>query len=175
MKATVILIMKEGKVLLARKVKKIGTGMWNGYGGKSEPSDESLRHTACRELYEESGMGIIVEPEDLTEVANIDFYYGENSIDRYKAQNDANFSVTFYIAYKWSGEASSTDEMTDPTWFALDDIPYDEMLPADRDFMPVIISNIRQVNTDNLETPITNGRVLFSLDMKSVVKSEYSR
>ena len=122
MKATVILIMKEGKVLLARKVKKIGAGMWNGYGGKSEPSDQSLRHTACRELYEESGMGIIVEPEDLVEVAN-----------------------------------------------------YDEMLPADRDFMPVIISNIRQVNTDHLETPITNGRVLFSPDMKSVVKSEYSR
>ena len=174
MKATVVFLIQDNKILLARKVKKIGAGLWNGYGGKPEPKDISIKHTACRELYEESGMGIITEPDHLIEIANIDFYYGENSDNRYEAQNDANFSVAFYIVYIWKGEAISTEEMIDPTWFALDDIPYNEMLPADKDFMPVIISNIKQANMKHTGIPITNGRVIFNTDMKSVLKSEYN-
>ena len=174
MKATVVFLIQDNKILLARKVKKIGAGMWNGYGGKPEPKDISIKHTACREPYEESGMGIVTEPSQLIEVANIDFYYGENSHSRYEARNDVNFSVTFYVAYAWRGEAISTDEMTDPTWFSLNDIPYNEMLPADRDFIPEIISNIKQANMKHAGIPITNGRVIFSADMKSVAKSEYN-
>ena len=171
MKATVVFLIKDNKILLARKMKKIGAGLWNGYGGKPEPKDISIRHTACRELYEESGMGIITEPDHLIEVADIDFYKNKASI--------ADFSVVFYISYLWSGEAGDTEEMKDPTWFTLDDIPYGEMLPADRDFMPKILDKI--INTDSLDknkeiknNTIIKGKVNFSEDMKSVLRSEYN-
>ncbi len=54
-KATVILLVREGEILLARKLKKIGAGKWNGYGGKPEPGDATLEETAVREMKEEGG------------------------------------------------------------------------------------------------------------------------
>ena len=76
--------------------------------------------------------------------------------------------MTFYIAYAFIGEAKSTDEMRCPTWFDIDHIPYDEMLPADRDFLPQIIANIEQKSKS-----IITGKLIFSKDMSLVLNSEY--
>jgi hypothetical protein len=37
------------------------------------------------------------------------------------------------------GRVKTTEEMKDPRWFNEDDIPYDEMLPADRVFLPRVL------------------------------------
>jgi 8-oxo-dGTP diphosphatase len=157
--ATVIFVIHHGQILLATKMKKVGAGLLNGYGGKEKSSDISLRHTACRELFEESGEGILVEPENLVPRCLIDFYFFDNHTD------EPNWSVAFYLAFNFSGTASTTVEMADPTWHPLDTIPYDQMLPADQEFVPKIL------DTENHGT--FRGLVRFSQDGKSVLSSEY--
>jgi 8-oxo-dGTP pyrophosphatase MutT (NUDIX family) len=156
MKATVVFPMQQNKVLLGRKMLKVGAGKWNGYGGKPEPEDATIRHTACRELFEETGKGIMCQPEDLSVWAKIDFFLFDNQT------SDPNFSVIFYTAEHFSGTAVQTAEMESPTWFAIDSIPYNEMLPADRDFIPKIFAG-----------EVFVGTVRFNADMSEVLTSSY--
>lgn len=129
MKATLTFIINDNKILLAQKKKKIGAGKWNGYGGKPEPSDTTIRDTACRELYEESGKGIVVALEDLVPCAVIDFFFFSND------SLVPDWSVIVYIAKIFSGTASETDEAGEPRWFPFDQIPYAEMMPGDELFL----------------------------------------
>ena len=50
--ATLCYIIKNGKILLIKKKKGLGAGVWNGPGGKIE-SGESVQDCAKRETYEE--------------------------------------------------------------------------------------------------------------------------
>jgi len=81
-------------------MKKVGSGKWNGYGGKSEPTDKSIFHTACRELFEETGNGIVALPEDLIPKCEVDFFFYDNNTDV------ADWSVVFFLVKKFSGSAS---------------------------------------------------------------------
>ena len=64
--ATVVLMMdKDGRVCLARKKQAIhheggaifySLGLYNGYGGKMDATDETILDTAVRELFDESGV-----------------------------------------------------------------------------------------------------------------------
>lgn len=155
MKATVVFPITENKVLLARKMKKVGAGKWNGFGGKPE-GNETIRETACRELFEESGRGLVCKPEDLMAHAVVDFFFFDNHT------GEPNWSVVFYTARIFEGTASGTSEMQSPTWFAYDAIPYDDMLPADKDFIPKIIRR-----------EIFKGRIRFNANMTGVSESDY--
>lgn len=156
MKATVVFLIRAGKILLGRKMKKVGAGKRNGYGGRAEPSDISIRHTACRELFEESGEGVVVEPENLVCESLVDFYFFDNHT------TEPNWSVMFYIAEKFSGEATGTDEMSDPRWFPLDKIPFDEMLPADKIILEKLLAG----------KPFT-GRVRFNEKMTELIEAKF--
>ncbi|MBI4136155.1 MAG: NUDIX domain-containing protein [Candidatus Vogelbacteria bacterium] len=46
--ATLVFLVRAGKVLLARKTRHIGEGRWNGYGGGID-SGENLIQCAIRE------------------------------------------------------------------------------------------------------------------------------
>ncbi len=157
MKATVVFLLREGKILLARKMKKIGAGKRNGYGGRSEPTDQSIRHTACRELFEESGEGVVVMPENLICESLVDFYFFDNYTD------EPNWSVMFYLAEKFNSEAKSTDEMSDPQWFDIGAIPYEEMLPADKTILEKLLAG----------TPFT-GYVRFNEKMTALVEAKFT-
>jgi 8-oxo-dGTP diphosphatase len=156
MKATLVFPIKNNRILLARKMKKVGAGKWNGFGGKPEQQDVTIRDTACRELFEETGEGIKTIPENLIPKAIIDFFFFDNISD------EANFSVAIYLIEKFEGEAYGTPEMQTPTWFPVSLIPYDEMLPADKDFVPKLFG-----------TETFYGRVRFSEDMSQVLESDY--
>ncbi len=157
MKATLVFPKKDTTVLLAKKVRKIGAGKWNAFGGKPELKDLSIRHTACRELFQESGKGISASPEDLQPKALIDFFLFQNT------SNEPDWSVAIYVVENFSGKIKDTDEMVDATWFPIDSIPYDNMLPADRDFIPKIF-----------EGDTFKGKVRFNEDMTAVMESEYT-
>ena len=131
-KATVIFLVKDRTVLLAVKKKKVGKGRLNGFGGKPE-GNESLRSCAVRELFEESGKGIVVREEDLAPRARIKFFNKERNPDI------PNMEVCFYLAEKFRGRAKSTDEMGKPERFQFDQIPFKQMLPADKFFVPRIL------------------------------------
>ena len=129
--ATAVFLCKEHAVLLARKTKKIGKGKWNGYGGGVEDG-ETFLECAVRETWEESG-GVVVDPDDLEKAAVVHFH---NTMSDGRMFTCA---VHMYMTYKWQGEACSTDEMIDPTWFKKDRIPYADMMPADRDWFPPVL------------------------------------
>lgn len=124
---------KTREVLLAKKARKIGVGLWNGYGGGQEEG-ESLEEAAVRELFAESG-GVVVNPADLEKVAVIDFHNmtdsGEMNVTR----------VHVYLASRFTGEPGKTEEMLEPTWFPIDALPLKELMPADPFWFPRILAH----------------------------------
>lgn len=129
--ATLCFLVTDTQVLLARKQRNIGKGLWNGYGGGIEVG-ESVRTAAIRELEEECR--VVVAEQDLTYTAVIDFYnYMENG-------ESFNCRIHVFLASHWSGEPRTTHEMSDPTWFSKNAPPFDEMMLADRHWLPRILS-----------------------------------
>ena len=70
---TVVFPIRDEKICLARKVRKVGVGRWNGFGGGIE-NGETVEDCAIRELYEECG--VTAEKSSLNKVGVIDFYNG---------------------------------------------------------------------------------------------------
>lgn len=136
--ATVVFLRKDGKIILAKKKGHIHVGeekldkskeTYNGYGGKKEETDETIEDTAIRELCEESG-GVEGKKEDLIKIGEVQFFWPGNESE------EANMFVYFYILEKYSGEPVETDEMYAPEAFILSDIPYDQMMGADKVIVP---------------------------------------
>lgn len=128
----VFLVRNRGdQVLLALKTKKIGAGCWNGYGGGIEPGEDP-QEAAIRELQEESGA--VVSPDNLEKAAVVDFHNTKTDGTVFTCR------VHVYLAHAWQGEPKETDEMAQPTWFNRLDLPLNQMMAADRDWFPPILS-----------------------------------
>ncbi len=135
--AVLVFLVKDGKVLLATKTKKIGKGKLNAHGGGIEPG-ETPSVAGARELEEETRgdreVGVIVDPNHLEKVAIMHF------------RNTTEGGITFvckvhcFIAKDWQGEIISTDDMANPEWFPIDNIPLDQMMLADRIWLPIMLS-----------------------------------
>lgn len=131
--ATLIYLVSGGKILLPKKARKIGMGRRNGYGGGVE-NGENLLECAIRELEEEAG--VIARNENLEKVAEL----------RFKNTNSdgTNWEIVVhtFLANKWEGEARETPDgaMVDLKWFPFDDIPFHEMMDADREWLPQVLS-----------------------------------
>ena len=125
-KTTLLLLIKDQKILLAMKKRGFGAGKWNGVGGKPE-TDETIEQTAIRECQEEIG----VVPKNLKLVATLNFYFS-------KAKTDWNQQVFVYLCEEWAGEPTETEEMK-PAWFSVADIPYESMWPDDRYWLPEVL------------------------------------
>ncbi len=129
--ATICFLKKEGRILLAFKTEKIGKDCWNGYGGGIEYG-ENARIAAVRELKEEAK--IIALPENLEKIAVVDFYNTKSDESTFICR------CHIYLVHKWTGKAEETDTMIKPTWFNIDHLPYEQMMPADRDFLPIALN-----------------------------------
>ena len=132
----------QGRVCLARKNGNIHKGgqelkgskeRWNGYGGKEEHEDLSIRGTALRELHEESGVEALEEDLDL--VGHISFFWPDNT------SLDPDMVVWCFFLSKFVGQPRDVGGgMGEPVFFIHEEIPYHEMLPADRLFLPRFIA-----------------------------------
>jgi 8-oxo-dGTP pyrophosphatase MutT (NUDIX family) len=129
--ATVCFLYRDGEILLGLKTQKIGKGKRNGYGGGVE--DESVLECAIRELKEETG-GIITLPEHLEKIAIVHFHNTKSNGETFVCK------VHFYLVHTWEGEIKDTEEMIDPKWFSIENLPLDEMMPADRQWLPIALS-----------------------------------
>lgn len=127
-RATVAFLVREKEVLLARKKKKLAKGLWNGYGGFEEEGDQSIDHTAIREMEEEIGVSASI---DALEKIGIVTYSNKNEEGRLKE-----VEVHFYKVHTWDGAPRASEEMDSPTWFSLDGLPVEEMMPTDRTWIP---------------------------------------
>ena len=96
---TLLLIIKDDRILLARKKRGFGEGKLNGVGGKQEIG-ETIEETMIRETQEEIG----VVPKDFFKMAIIDF-------DEYVKGKRTNVSMHIFLAKDFDGEISESDEM----------------------------------------------------------------
>lgn len=116
--SSIILGIKDGKVLLGMKKRGHGEGYWNGFGGKRN-ENETMEESALREIKEEAG----IEPLDLTEVGRIDF---------------DDFDCFVYTFSEYVGKPKETEEMR-PGWFGLDSLPYSKMWEGDKVWLPLVL------------------------------------
>lgn len=117
---TLAYIFNQEKILLGLKKRGWGAGYYNGFGGKPD-KDELIMQTAVREIQEETTL----VPESIKTAGLLDISYFNN----YHAK------VYLFRVDDSSGEPEETEEMK-PTWFALNQIPYNQMWPDTRLWLP---------------------------------------
>ena len=125
--ATLCFLVRNGEILLALKKQKIGAGKWNGYGGGVE-LHETVEETAVREVREEACVEIALAALDKRGVAT--FYF----------DGVPTCQVHIFFVREWRGNPQETDEMGKPSWFLIEDIPYGEMLLADKELFPLVLT-----------------------------------
>ena len=123
---TLCILKKEDSILLALKKRGFGEGKYNGVGGKIE-ENETPEEAMIRETQEE----IHVTPTEYEKVGIVEF-------DEYVKGKKENLIFHLYVASKWSGEPTESDEMK-PFWFKIDNIPYDKMFSDDKYWLPLIM------------------------------------
>jgi mutator protein MutT len=126
---TLLFLLNDQQILLAIKKKHgLGTGRWNGVGGKIE-KNETLQQAAIRETQEE----IDVTPINVKMVAGLNFR-------EFHEGKEKHLNVAVFFCDKWQGEPSESDEMK-PQWFDRRLIPFDKMWPDDQHWLPLVLNN----------------------------------
>jgi len=130
---TLILPMRNGRLLLGMKKRGFGVGKLNGFGGKLNEG-ESVVEAAVRELEEE--IGIVAGVYNLKKVGELDFYFPHYEDDSWDQR------VHVFVIEEWEGEPVESEEMG-CEWFGLDDIPYDKMWDDDKFWLPKVLEGRR--------------------------------
>ena len=116
------------EVLLGYKKRGFGAGKFAGIGGRVE-AGETILTAACRELYEETN--ITTSEHDLQSMGMITF--------RFPNRPSWNQVVHVFIASRWMGEPSESDEML-PAWYRIDAVPFEQMWDDSRYWLPQILA-----------------------------------
>lgn len=122
--ATLVFIQRSDKILLIRKKRGLGAGKINAPGGKLDKG-ETIEKCAIRETQEE----LHVTPLNI-------IYCGENL---FQFTDGYSIHVHNYYTNEFIGEPTETSEAI-PIWFAIDDIPYDQMWEDDKLWLPLMIA-----------------------------------
>ena len=153
--ATIVFLLKGNpisEVLLGYKKIGFGQGKYAGFGGKIE-SGEGKVEAALRELDEETGVGV-PDPESLEFRAILEFRFPHN--------RDWEHRAFVFTTHKWEGIPTESNEMT-PQWFAVENIPYDQMWDDARYWLPLILSGEK-----------FQGCFMFKVDNTTVEEVEYA-
>jgi 8-oxo-dGTP diphosphatase len=121
--ATLVFVVRDGKILLIDKKTGIGKGKINGPGGKIEKG-ESAEACAIRECDEELGIT----------VTNL-HYCGEH---RFQFVDGLTIHVWVYRTADFEGVPTESREAK-PLWVSLDAIPYEQMWEDDAIWIPMML------------------------------------
>ena len=126
METTLCLLSRNVEILLAMKKRGFGEGKYNGVGGKIEGT-ETPEAAMLRETKEEIG----VTPIQYEKVGVVSF-------DEFYKDEKVNLIFHLYMVTEWEGTPAESEEMQ-PKWFSIDSIPYNQMLPDDKYWLPLIL------------------------------------
>jgi 8-oxo-dGTP diphosphatase/2-hydroxy-dATP diphosphatase len=121
------------------KKRGFGEGRWNGFGGKVE-ANETILEAAKREVEEEVG----IQVSDLVQVATLTFSF--------RLDESRVLEVHVFKTTSFSGQPVETEEMK-PQWFLYDEIPYDEMWPDDRFWLPQVLAGAKIIGSFQFDAP----------------------
>ncbi|HLC77225.1 MAG TPA: 8-oxo-dGTP diphosphatase [archaeon] len=130
-----------------KKKKGIGAGFWNGPGGKVE-NGEDIKDAAKREVYEE----VCVVPEAPVKIGQLKFHYQAGEWD-----------IHIFVADDFDGIERETEEAA-PKWFRIDNVPYGEMWPDDRIWMPLMFQGKKFIGSVHFD----ESNNMLSHDIKEV-------
>jgi len=121
---TVSIIYQHPKILLGMKKVRFGKSRYNGFGGGVKLG-ESLIESAIRETKEEAGITLL----DPLRIGRILFHF---------QSKEKNHNVYFFRATKYDGKPKESEEMK-PKWFHINEIPYNQMWPGDKYWLPLLL------------------------------------
>ena len=116
-------LIRGEEVLLIRKKRGLGKGLFNGVGGKVR-EDESVEEAVVRECVEEVG----VKPLELNFAGLLEFI--NNDVEK--------VFVHVFTCRRWKGTPVESDE-AEPYWFRIDSLPFDNMWEDDRYWLPLVL------------------------------------
>ncbi len=121
--ATILFVVRDGRILLIRKKRGLGAGKINGPGGKLDPGETAIE-CAVRETQEE----LCVTPLGVEQQGELRFQFADG------------LSILGYVfrAEGCEGEPRETGEAI-PLWTPVDAIPYQEMWADDEIWMPWLL------------------------------------
>ena len=132
--ATICHIIDGDRLMLQKKSAGLfGEGKWNGVGGKLK-AGETPQEGAVREALEETGL----LASHLKRHGALNFYFGQ------KAMPD--WVVHVFSTSSFEGVLKPSEEGA-LRWFALDEIPYEEMWQDDEHWLPLLLEG-RRFNGD---------------------------
>lgn len=121
---TLCIIYNNNKILLGMKKRGLGVGRWNGFGGHVEEG-ESIEDAAKREVFEEAGLNI----KNLEKMGIIIFEFRDGH---------KNLEVHVFRSKDFEGQIIESEEMK-PEWFDIDEMPLNDMWPADTYWLPILL------------------------------------
>ena len=119
-----VMIFKDGKVLMGERKGSHGSGEYSFPGGHLE-FGESFEECVKRETFEETGL----TARSLSQAGTIVFKFKDGT---------GIHEVHVFRCSDFEGEEKESEEMK-PQWFAVDQIPYEDMWPADSYWLPYLI------------------------------------
>ena len=125
--ATLVFVIRDGRILLIRKKRGLGAGKINGPGGRLDPGETPF-DCAVRETQEE----LRTTPIGLERLGELRFQF----VDGY------GIHVFVFRADDYEGEPTETVEAA-PIWAPLDAIPFEEMWADDRVWLPLLLQRRR--------------------------------
>ena len=123
MLATILFIIKDGRILLIEKKTGLGAGKINGPGGKIEAGESALE-AAVRETEEE----LLITPHAPRKLGELQFSMSDHP----------DILCHVYRSDDFRGTPTETDEAV-PVWIGLDAIPYHRMWEDDFHWLPLLI------------------------------------
>lgn len=124
--ATLCHIIKRNRLLLKRASRGISKGKWNAPGGKLTGNESPLQ-SAKREVLEETGLKV-----------KSAIYHG--TMDYYLSGSKAVHTRAYLFSTRnFEGNYRSTSEGI-LKWFAQNDLPFNQMWPDDRYWIPLMLA-----------------------------------
>lgn len=127
LKTTLLIVRKNGKILLAEKKRGFGAGKINGVGGKLEPG-ESFDDAMLRETMEE----IAIVPKQWQKMGIAQF-------DEMVKGERTSVEMALYLAEDFEGTPIETEEVK-PVWLDENNLPFDRMFEDDQIWYPYLLA-----------------------------------